>query len=518
MSYLYGDSTPSTLEIDYIEFLRDAVDCSVQVLLAEQWIANGKTRIDALSKATATELEQIRKVAELVPKAFEGGALGDPESPAARCAAAIMRSAAATAAATAAEVQGLFDAAVSKAAVDETAKRRESSDALERLVIKHDLPGMKAEIQLVIVGAGNYVGRAYVSTGFGVSGTLLLEVPKDHLLERIMRVDRLVERLEVQAPEIGGWLHKEIKLRPQHLEKLHVAGASFFGVGGDTIRLRSAADGSGSGFDLSYSPNDGPIRLVRVGDDSKGDQKGDDLPFDVEDGDLPKLRVLREKLSAAARSLLRHRRSLGEAKLDGESLGSHPSPSLLVERLVTAMAPTVQEIAARSQSPGELVLRRAIGEARREEIFLSKSELMRALEPLTERNRSLFDPLWVVLPPGALPSQDAASAEPPTLRTIGAPDPSAAPDPSEVPTVRRTVVPDAPPEISTTRTGPPPPPPPPLPLPVTAAFAQPPGGDAPAVARLADKAHAPRREGDAASAPLASAEMEAAIIEERPSS
>jgi hypothetical protein len=422
----------------------------------------------------------------LVPKAFEGGALGDPESPASRCAAAIMRAAAATAAATATDVQGLFDAAVSKAAVDETAKRRESADALERLLIKHDLPGMKAEIQIVIVGAGNYVGRAYVSTGFGVSGTLLLEVPKDHLLERILRVDRLVERLEVQAPEIGGWLHKEIKLRPQHLEKLHVASASFFGVGGDTIRLRSAPDGSGSGFDLSYSPTSspdgGPIRLVRVGDDQKGDksgdQKGDDLPFDLEGADLPKLRELREKLSAAARSLLRHRRSLGEAKLDGESLGSHPSPALLVERLVAAMAPTVQEIAARSQSPGELVLRRAIGEARREEIFLSKSELLRALEPLTERNRSLFDPLWIVPPPGALPSKDAASAEPPTLRTIQPPDLSTAPDPSEVPTVRRTVIPDAPAEISATRTGPPPPPPPPLP----------------------------------------SAEMEAAILEERPSS
>lgn len=488
MSYLYGDSTPSALEIDYIEFLRDAVDGCVQVLVAEQWIANAKTRIEALSKTTTDELEQIRRVAELVPRAFDGAPIADPESPAARCAAAILRAAAAAAASTSADVKGQLDAAVSKLAVEETAKRREGTEALEKLLIKHDLPGMKAEIQLAIVGAGNYVARAHLSTGFGVTGTLLLDIPKDHLFERILRVDRVVERLEVQAPEIGGWLHKEIKLRPQHLEKLHLAGASFFGASGDTIRLRAALDGSGAGFDLTYSPNDGPIRLVRVGDDSKGE----DVPFDVEDADVPKLQLLREKLIALSRSLLRHRRSFSDAKLDGESLGTHPTPSLLVERLVTAMAPTVQEIAARSQSPGELVLRRAIGEARREEIFLSKSDLKKALEPLTERNRALFEPLWVVPPPGTFASKEE---EPPTLRTIGAPDPT------EVPTVRRTVLPDDPPAAQAGRAAaPPPPPPPPL---VSTASAEPPSDEGTVVA---------------AATPLSSAELAAAIVEERPSS
>src|SRR3954462_12211111 len=86
MGYLYGDSTPSTLETDYIEFLRDAVDCCVQVLLADERIANGKARLEALESSTTAELEQIRQAAALVPRAFEGAALGAPESPAARCA------------------------------------------------------------------------------------------------------------------------------------------------------------------------------------------------------------------------------------------------------------------------------------------------------------------------------------------------------------------------------------------------------------------------------------------------
>ena len=69
---------------------------------------------------------------------------------------------------------------------------------------------------------------------------------------------------------------------------------------------------------------------------------------------------------------------LVEAKIDGEAMRTHAKPTLLVERLIATMAPVVQEIAARSQSPGELVLRRLLSGDRREEIFLSKSELKRS--------------------------------------------------------------------------------------------------------------------------------------------
>jgi hypothetical protein len=422
MGYLYGDSTPSTLEVDYIELLRDAVDCCVQVLLADERIANGKARLEALEKSTTAELDQVRQAAALVPKAFEGAPLGAPESPAARCAAAIVRSAAALAAATVDDVQGKFDAAVGDRASEADRERQACADALERLLVKHDLPEMKSEMQITFVGAGHYVGRAHVSTGFGVSGTLELGIPKDHLFERIVRVDRLAERLDVLAPEIGGWLHKEIKLRPQHLEKHYVAGLSV-GAAGDSLRLRSTPDGGGSGFDVTFGPAGGPVRLMRVEEANKRE----DEPFEVEAADVPKLQSLRERLLAAANSLARHRRGLTDAKLDGEPLRSHPSPSLLAERLVLALAPTVQEIASRSQTPGELVLRRLIGDARREEIFLSKQELKTKLEPLSDRNRSLFDPLWFVPPAGAAPAKIAVGIPAlPAVAPIAAPPQPAA--------------------------------------------------------------------------------------------
>ena len=45
--------------------------------------------------------------------------------------------------------------------------------------------------------------------------------------------------------------------------------------------------------------------------------------------------------------------------------------------MINVLAPVVQEIARRSGAPGELVLRRDLGEGRREEIYITKAELQR---------------------------------------------------------------------------------------------------------------------------------------------
>ena len=89
MSYLYGDSTPSKLEVNYIEFLRDAVEFCVQVLLADQRVAQGRTHTRTLEHATVAEVERLQKLGPLVAKAFEGTSLGAADSATARCAAAI---------------------------------------------------------------------------------------------------------------------------------------------------------------------------------------------------------------------------------------------------------------------------------------------------------------------------------------------------------------------------------------------------------------------------------------------
>ena len=404
MSYLYGDSTSSTLDVNFIDFLRDAVEFCVQVLLADQSIVQGQARTRSLDHVAAAEVERLQKVGALVSKAFEDVPLGEEDSATARCVAAIVRSASDLVRAETAELLSALDAEISKRDDEAGQARVGCVRALGVFLAKHDLPDMTLDVHLGITGGARYGCRARMTTRFGLDAVLDLEIPANHLFERIVRVDRLTERLDVKVPEMSGWLHKEVKLRAQHLEKHHVAALSIRASGG-TLKLRTAADGTGPGFDIVFAKEAPRVRLARV-DQPQGPPEP---PFDVEEADAVKLLALHEKLAAAAIELTRHRKEIVEATLDGELLRTHAKPALIVERLIATMAPIVQEIAARSQSPGELVLRRLLGDGRREEIFLSKEELKLKLKPLLEGNRALFDSLWLDGNGGVAPDPSAST-------------------------------------------------------------------------------------------------------------
>jgi hypothetical protein len=468
MSYLYGDSTPSRLEVNFIEFLRDAVDCCVQVLLADQRIAEGAARTRALDAATTAEIARLQKVGMLVPKAFEGTPAGEPASATARCVAEIVRAAADIVRAATAAASTTLEAAVTRRDADAALEREVFVKALETLLIKHDLPEMTSDSDVALVAGGRYACRLLLTTPFGLDAMMALEVPAGHLLERVVRVDRLAERLDVQVPEIAGWLHKEVKLRAQHLEKHHLTAFSR-GPAGVRLGLRLAPDGTGPGYDLTFGGDDEPVRLVRVDEQQKREEA-----FEARDADVHKLVGLRDKIAAAVTELGRHRTKILEAKLEGEALQSHAKPSLLVERLIAVLLPETREISARSQSPGELVLRRSLAGDRREEIFLSKRDLQTKIEPLDDRHRALFDALLRdgvgpgrADPPPApapraesatAPTGDGASLFKKTLspQPIAAATAAPAPSPSRLPTPSYGI-----PSLTTTSASPPPPPPPP---------------------------------------------------------
>jgi hypothetical protein len=420
MSYLYGDSTPSTLEINFIDFLRDAVDFCVQVLAADERIADGKTRARTLESASAAEIAKLERIGALIPKALEGAPAGEADSAPARCVAAIVRAAEELVRGAKGEVGAALDAEVKKRDEAEARDREACLKALEALLVKHDLPDMKSDLHVALVAGGRYACRMQAATAFGLEAAIELEVPPNHLFDKIVRVDRVMERLELQVPEMGGWLHKEIRLRPQHLEKHHVVELSLK-AGGDELKLRASPDGKGAGFDVLYAGDDAPPRLVRTDDEGRGAET-----FDVEESDKPKLLALRDRLAAATSELARHRRAVIDAKLAGESFRTLAEPSQVVERLIATVAPEVQEISARSQSSGELVLRRLLGGDRREEIFLSKQELKAKLEPLKEAHRAMFQPLWQsalrpashAVPPAPPPKVPAAPLLGPTRPSI----------------------------------------------------------------------------------------------------
>ncbi len=419
--FLYGDATPSPLKSDFIAFLRDAIDYAVEVLGADARLAAGARDVERLAEQTEREIATAEELATDVARALDGPSLRAPASLASRCAARLQRDAwdlvrsetEAARAAVAAERARLAQRASNES---ETCTK-----AFETLVLAHTLPDTLGVTVVNLVGGSRYEAILECQTPYGLEWTTELDIPASHAFARVLRIDRLADRLEVEAPEEGGWLNKEVRNRPQRLDRLYLVGLSVH-PSETAVRLRSAQDGTGVGFDILLQSEPARVQLVRILEGGAAAE-----PFhNVLGDDAAKLQAFRDSLVALAGELADHKKSLRKASLGGMALPNLASPKALVDLVLASVAPTVREIAKRSLAPGELVIKRLLGDSRREEVFVSKKELREKLEPLAPELRAAFDALelWdgpakVIVAPD--PGPRPAPPPPPTKAIAGRP-------------------------------------------------------------------------------------------------
>src|SRR5688572_10296759 len=70
MSRVYGDSTPFPYDIDYIDLLKQAIDCSVQLLSAQQSINVAAERFQTLERTQQSGRNQLVNMSEAVQVAM----------------------------------------------------------------------------------------------------------------------------------------------------------------------------------------------------------------------------------------------------------------------------------------------------------------------------------------------------------------------------------------------------------------------------------------------------------------
>src|SRR5882672_2940670 len=92
MTWLFGDSSASTLRINYIDFLRLALDFAVEVLRAEDALASGREKRHKLQSDADAELARLDAFAAAVARTVEQEGKAD-ESPTGRASATIERAA-----------------------------------------------------------------------------------------------------------------------------------------------------------------------------------------------------------------------------------------------------------------------------------------------------------------------------------------------------------------------------------------------------------------------------------------
>jgi hypothetical protein len=326
-----------------------------------------------------------------------------PDAPVARCSDAIARAVSGAVNSSEGDVQSSLKAELQRIEDSASKERARCVKALETLLLAHDLPGSERELRIEQRKDGAYQARLHGTTPYGVITALELEIPAGSRFAQAVRVGDLAEGLEIQVPKTGGWLRKENRLATERLGRMIVTGCR---AGARAHQVSIRAEGVEEGYDFACVPRSARVHATHVAPDLSSP-----VDFELNETDSKAVAAFLEKLAAAALELGSKRKTLVQAQLDGEALDQQRQPSVLVHRLIEVMSPTVREIAARSGSVDELVIRRLLGDGRREERFVRRSELLEKLEPLPVAARVMFAPLQLGTIPGQPPSPDEVSEE-----------------------------------------------------------------------------------------------------------
>jgi hypothetical protein len=396
--YLYGDSTPSPLTTNYIALLHRVFDFAIDVLTHENRVSTAMQKVASLADATDAEVFCAEEIVADVFHALEKYPVGNTDSVVGRCAARIRQGVQDLVRAEASDARAVVATENTRAMQIAVTARGACAKAFETLVLNQDLPDSVVTTKVRHNGESGYVVRLLGQTSYGLKWTIEVEVPHSNALANVLRIDAVAKHLEVDLPVATGWLHRKVKIRRQRLDRLHLTEL-VVEPKATTIKLRRSPSSSSEGYDVLLSGSSSRVEVLRV---LEGDA-APDSPYEVSDEDAAELRSLRDALVAVIGQLRDAKQVLVAATLDETPLHQLETPRVLVERLIASVAPAVEEISRLSPVPGELALKRVLSETLREEVFVSRAELLGRLEPLPPALRQVFDPLKLWEPTDSTP-------------------------------------------------------------------------------------------------------------------
>jgi hypothetical protein len=387
MSRVYGDSTPFPHDLDYIHLLRDGIDCAVRLLSAQHSIRAASQRADAAEQAKQLEVVELNGLFERVQTATTHS-ISDGVDRTVRTAAQIVAGARSVVDRAISDLESSVSAEVAQARHIVDKARENSASALEQYLERHAPPGSRLCLQLMASHEVN-VGQVTVVTPYGMSGVFGVAFPPGHPWARPRRVLDVLPVLEVKLPKESGWLSKRVEMSPVRLERYFISDVMFSDRSG-VLRIRKGAQ-SGSGYQLRVEMDPSlTTTMSRVNEDGSVDEEH---PLAIEGENQTLLLGLWQRIVESCRELMTCRRRMVSATFAERPIQELESPRVIADALIGDMAPIVVEISRRSGAPGELVLRRNLGEGRREETYCTHSELVEKVLVLPPDLRSAFGPL-----------------------------------------------------------------------------------------------------------------------------
>lgn len=388
MTYLYGDSTDSGLELNYIELLREFLDFAVQVMLSEHRIAAARTASDDRKREISAELERLRGLGATVASALEKAKGPNPKSSTDQSILALHRATEETLRRAGDDLKSQAAQAEQELVAGRNRERAANAKLIEELLLHHELPDSQNTVNITLKTDGSgYEAEVLGSCAQGLTWRFRAEVASGNRFAELVKISSLRPELSIELPEMSGFVRKSVKLKAYKLAPLYVTELLHEGQS-ILLKLRSGTQPDDvSGLDIRFSPTSPKVTVVRS-------QKGEESPaFHVPDEDAATLSALCKDLVIDAAQLVAERSKLLEVTFNKILLRDCPDPAVLIQRLVARIGPVIQGIAAHSLADTELVLKRVMANDRREEIFASKIDLLDKLRTVPPELRSVFAPL-----------------------------------------------------------------------------------------------------------------------------
>lgn len=371
--------------MNYLEFLRLALDFSVEVLQSETTISNLKIAISEAERKAEIETRQLGELSAKVNGLLESATDGDSTE----ILVSLRDHMKAACQNEARRAQGTLDANlqsfIARSNSEIERERAANVQRMEKVLKSCDFPDTEKRFEISMNAAGTYVGTLYSVGGNLLHAEMQLSIPSGNIFSEAIRVDAILPDLQINLPDSGGFLKRSNKIVPHKLSKEYVTAISN-NDNGVLISLRSAPREGQPGYDIQFRNED--IQVVRI---SKQQEFSE--PYTVEANDRKPLFQLFKPLYKAAEAISWSRERITSLRLNSEPLATYKDPVQLVLWILEEMTPVVQSVSRNTLAPNELVLKRVLSDDKREEVFLSKSELAEKLTPLTAEYQRWFAPL-----------------------------------------------------------------------------------------------------------------------------
>lgn len=393
MAILYGDASPFPLDENFIETLRDATDICCLLLRSDEIIDEIREQVEVEKQVAERDHGGFNKLAAAINRALEPHA-ADESPTVAEVSNRLLQTAQGVLEGAVKELVNRRDARLLEMESKIGAERARIPRELERFLLKHELPntqwGLKWETSLA---GGTVQGLSTAATPHGIEATFELDIGSDPLWSKPVRIQEIKQELTVQLPHRGGWLGRGPSMREEQLDRYYLTLASM-DARHSMFAVYRGMKTSSQGYEISIAAEGSSGPTVRMLDEQEG--RGEAAL--VEGPGAAVLVDLWKIIASRLGPLHRRRTRLVTAALNGSPITDIDSPSSVARLLINAIAPYVREMVQRSPIQGEIVLKREVENGRREEMFVSISELTAKYSGLTPGRMAAFDELGLGKP------------------------------------------------------------------------------------------------------------------------